>query len=373
MSIFDSFTDRKGSGNSKWNIEEGMMPMHVADMDFDSPKEVCEAIIERAKTGIFGYQNYTDEYYDAVCGWFKRRHGVEMSKEQFIISPGIVAALAMCVSAFTEEGDGVIMQPPVYGPFFMVTEQNNRKLLLNYLKETENGYEIDFEDFEEKAKQAKLFLLCSPQNPTGRVFTEEELTKLFEICKKYDVFIASDEIHCDFVMDGKHHSMLNIAKGYRKLCVCTAPSKTFNMAGFSNSNIIVPDAEYREILQAAYRKNHIGGMNPISMAATIAAYNKCDYWVDEFNEYIRKNRDYAISRLEGSGISAYPIEGTYLLWIDCRKFSDDPAKILRENGIIANDGGWFGENGKGFVRFNLACPMARLEKVMDRLLEVFHN
>ncbi len=370
--LFDTFTSRKGSGNSKWEDESVTMPMHVADMDFDTPKEICEAIIERAKTGIFGYQNYTDEYYDAVIGWFKRRHNVEMTKDMFIISPGIVVALAMSVLAFTKEGDGVIVQPPVYGPFYSCVEGNNRKVVKNNLIETADGYKIDFEDFEEKAKEAKLFLLCSPHNPIGRVWTEEELTKLFEICKKYDVMIVSDEIHCDFVFDGKHHSMLNIAKGYKKLVVCTAPSKTFNMAGFSNSNIIVPDKEIKEALQNCYHQYHIGAMNPVSMVATIAAYDKCAYWVDAMCDYIKGNRDYALKRLEGKKLKALKIEGTYLLWIDCTAYSDDPASELMKYGIKANDGAWFGESGKGFIRFNLGCPRKRLEEVMDKLLEIFN-
>ena len=234
---------------------------------------------------------------------------------------------------------------------------------------TEEGYKIDFDDLERKAAEASMLLLCSPHNPVGRVWTEDELNRLFDICKKHSLYIVSDEIHCDFILEGKHHSMLEIAKGYDRLIVCTAPSKTFNIAGLSNSNIIVPDKETREKLQKVYRRDSIGGHNPLSMAATIAAYKYCAGWVDELNTYLKDNRDYAIERLSEHSIDAVRIEGTYLLWVDLSRYSDQPAALLKEHGLIVNEGSTFGNNGKGFVRFNLGCPREGLKKALDRLFE----
>ncbi|MBR3304977.1 MAG: pyridoxal phosphate-dependent aminotransferase [Christensenellaceae bacterium] len=371
MSIFDTFTPRAGSGNSKWNIPEGAIPMHVADMDFDSPPEVCRAVADRAMSGIMGYQGFTDEYYEAVINWFNTRHGVSgITKDMFIVSPGIVTALTMSVQALTEPDDGVIVQSPVYFPFYSAVDGNGRKTVHNDLIKTENGYRIDFDDLEKKAADASMLLLCSPHNPVGRVWTEEELNRLFKICKKNSLYIVSDEIHCDFILEGKHHSMLEVAKGYDRLVVCTAPSKTFNIAGLSNSNIIVPDKETRDKLQKVYRRDSIGGHNPLSMAATIAAYKYCAGWVDELNHYLKGNRDYAVERLSEHGIDAIRIEGTYLLWVDLSRYSDQPAALLKEHGLIVNEGSTFGDNGKGFVRFNLGCPREGLKKALDRLFEI---
>lgn len=380
---FDTVVDRRGTDCEKFDFaqEHGLpadaLPMWVADMDFPAPPEVLDALRGCVDHGIFGYSGVKADYAEAVTGWFSRRFGWQTRPEWIVRTPGVVFALAMAVRAFTEPGDPVLIQPPVYRPFFSVIRNNGRRVVENPLVLKDGRYGIDFEGFERAIvdQRIRLFLLCSPHNPAGRVWTADELRALGEICDRHGVIVVSDEIHCDFTWPEHPHTPFILAapEMAERSVVCTAPSKTFNLAGLQASNLFAPGAELREALKKEIAACGFGELNSMGLAACKAAYRTGDRWLDALKDYLRGNLAYMrdFLRRELPMLRLIEPEGTYLAWVDFSALGLAPAAL---NDLIAHrarlwldDGTIFGAQGAGFQRFVLACPRATVEEAMRRL------
>ncbi len=391
---FDEIIDRRGTYSSKWERysgrfsgykinEEKALSMWVADMDFRCMPEIIEALHERVEHGIFGYssESVNDEFRKAACQWFKRRYRWICQPEWMLFSMGVVTAINNVIQEFTEAGEGVIIQPPVYYPFIHGPRNNGRKLILNRLKENNGHYEMDFENLETLAEDPhnKLLILCSPHNPAGRVWTEEELRKLLEICKKHGVIVFCDEIHGDLIMPDCRFTTCGIFEEYHDILILAhSPSKTFNLAGLTSALLTVPNDGFRERLaHRLYDINRIPTTQNLGPVAGTAAYRYGDDFADQVMEYVRGNVEYAREYLAKNlpQIKIGPHEGTYLIWFDFRDtgLSDEEIarKILEEAGVIGDLGSWFGEGGSGHMRFNYACPRAYVEEQMKRLSRTF--
>ncbi len=380
---FDEIIDRKNTNSLKYDfaVERGrpadILPLWVADMDFRTADCIVDRIKQDADLGIFGYSDGQEGYYQAVSGWYQTYFGWSVKKEWLIKTPGIVFAIAAAVRAFTEEGDGVLVQQPVYYPFTEVILDNNRKLVNNPLVLKNGHYEIDYEDFEEKirSEKVKLFLLCSPHNPVGRVWTEEELKRLGTICKKHGVIVVSDEIHSDFIYEEyKHHIFTEVDSAFEEFTVlCTSPSKTFNLAGLQISNIFIPHKGNREKFQKAVNQTGYSQVNMLGLTACQAAYEGGRQWLDELKIYLKGNLDFVRSYLEEflPEIKLIEPEGTYLIWLDFRALglSEEELEdlIVNKAGLWLDSGAIFGKDGEGFERINMACPRVVLKEALDRL------
>lgn len=378
MFTFDTLADRSQTGAVKWERrteaekQAGIVAMSVADMEFPVAPCVREAVIRAAEHGIYGYTDPNERYFAAVKRWMALRHDWDVAAEDVTCIHGVVPAIAVCVRAFTQVGDGVIIQPPVYPPFRQMVETNGRRVVNNPLINEGGRYRMDFEDLEQKASdpRAKLMVLCSPHNPVGRVWTREELERVHEICKRHGVIVASDEIHFDLLPHGAHTVY---AKVDPDAVVLTAPSKTFNVPGLQLSNAIVKNAARREAFRAELLACGGSNISYFGYAATCAAYEGGEEWLDALLDYLRGNealaREFFAKRFPQVRIS--PLEGTYLLWADCRALGvpdeERDAFLRQDAGWIVNAGGMFGEEGKGFERINIALPRPELQKALDRL------
>ena len=383
---FDREIDRKKTNSLKYDfaVERGrdvdVLPLWVADMDFQAPKPVLDALQNAVSHGIFGYSEVKGEYFDALYRWFDSRFDWQPKSEWLVKTPGVVFALAMAVRALTKEGDSVLIQPPVYYPFFEVIRDNNRKIVESPLLLTDGHYEIDFDDLEEKiaSQNVKLFLLCSPHNPVGRVWTKEELQKLGELCDRYHVFVVADEIHCELVYEGHDYTpFASLSERFRQNSVtCVSPSKAFNLAGLQIANIIAADEGVRRRIDRAININEVCDVNPFGVIATIAAYNEGSAWLDALRKYLWENYEY-LYRFFEQRLPQYPVlplEGTYLVWIDCRASSiGSDATTLRlqeEQKLMVNSGTLYGPGGEGFIRLNIACPRTLLADGLERIAHV---
>ena len=381
--MFNEIINRRGSGSYKWDtivddgiIERGAYPLSVADMEFKTPLEVRQAITDFAHKGFFCYTSGDEVYRDSVREFLLRRHNFKIENDWIVCVGGVVFAINTAIRAFTELGDKVIIQTPVYYPFFASVNNNGRVIADNPLVINNGKYEMNFTELEEIASQddVKMMLLCSPHNPVGRVWTKEELQKVGEICLKNNVILVSDEIHFDILRAGQEHTVINnVDESFGKnTVICTAVSKTFNLAGLGTSNIIISDEKLRETFKDQLSKDGYSCINCVSRPATIAAYTKCDYWIDAMRKYVDDNIEFVKSVVERiPQIKMYDCQGTYLVWLDMRNLGMNDGELdifLRDKcGIIQDPGYWFGENGKGFSRLNVACPREILEKVMNKL------
>ena len=354
-----------------------VLPLWVADMDFRAPQPVLDALHRAVEHGIFGYSDVKQDYYEAVSNWFSRRFGWQTRPEWLVKTPGVVYALAMAVRALTQPSDAVLIQPPVYYPFFSVIRDNGRTVVENQLVYQDGRYSIDFEDFERKIveRQVKLFILCSPHNPVGRVWTLEELQRIGEICKKHNVCVISDEIHCDFAFEEyPHHVFLAVNPELaEQTVVCTAPSKTFNLAGLQVSNIWIPGNRIRRAFLKEIDRSGYSQLNALGLVACQAAYESGGEWLEQCRAYLRENLDYLRSFLTANipEIKLVEPDGTYFAWLDCsglglsqRQLDDlivNRAKLWLDAGHI------FGGNGSQFQRVVLACPRATLEQALHQL------
>ena len=376
---FTSVPDRSKCGSSKWNSAKNAsvenVPLSVADMEFPTASPIVDAIKNLADTTILGYTQATDAYYDAVCGWMKRRHDFEVKREWIINTPGVVDALAVLVDAATKPGDGVIILTPVYYPFDMAVIAKGRRIIYSTLINHNGHYEIDYADLRKKAgmPKTKALLFCNPHNPVGRVWTKDELVKVADICCDNGVFIIDDEIHHDLIMPGYEHTvMATVSERVKEhIAVCTAPSKTFNIAGLQGSNIIIPNKIMRTKAKACSMLNMQMNLNIVAYTASIAAYNECEEWLDELITVIDSNAKYVESFMAEHfpEIKISPLEGTYLLWLDMRELGMthiELRKMLEAANIYLDNGEVFGESGRGFERINLACARETLEKAMLR-------
>ena len=383
---FDKEIDRHGTGCIKYDyaVERGMpedvLSLWVADMDFETSSYVQDAMRERLQHGIFGYTEEVPGYFESVSGWMLRHHGWEVEKPWLVKTPGVVFALAMAVQAYTEPGDGVLIQQPVYYPFAGVIRDNGREVVSNSLSLGEDGrYHIDFEDFEKKITEhrIKLFFLCNPHNPVGRVWTKEELERLGDLCVKHQVVVVSDEIHQDFVFQGKHQVFANLKKEYADITVtCTAPSKTFNLAGLSMSNIFISNETLRKRFIKQMDRAGVSQLNVMGLVACEAAYRAGEEWYQGMMRYVADNIAFVKQYVEDNlpGVRMAEHEGTYLVWLDFRALGLSEAalehKIIHEAKLWLDGGGMFGKEGSGFQRVNVACPRKLLEEALDRIKAV---
>lgn len=381
---FDTKVNRKDTDCLKYDfaVRRGrpadVLPLWVADMDFKTSSLILDAIKERVEHGIFGYTESGDDYFNAVAGWLERHHNLKVKSNWIVKTPGVVFALAMTVKAYTDEGDAVLIQQPVYYPFTEVITDNKRKVVSNDLVLTDSGkYVIDFDDLENKIVKhgVKLFLLCSPHNPVGRVWTRDELAKIADICVKHSVVVVSDEIHEDFVYEGYTHTpLLNVDDRIAELCVtCTSPAKTFNLAGLQISNIIIPS----DILRRKFKKQvdaaGYSQLNTIGLVACEAAYNYGEDWYVAVKKYLQENlafvRDYLAQKLPQ--IKLVEPEGTYLVWLDFRELDlcerDLEDLIVNKAKLWLDSGAIFGKVGQGFERINIATTRNVLKEALDRI------
>lgn len=383
---FTSIPDRSRFGSAKWEIAKNasteFVPLSVADMEFPTAKPIVEDIKKLAEEAILGYTNPTQEYYDAVISWMKRRHDFEIKKEWLLQTPGIINALSMLIEAVTAPGDGVIVMPPVYYPFDMTIIATGRRSVFCPLINKDGRYEIDYALLEEKAKDKNntAVLFCNPHNPVGRVWSREELEKTAEICCRNNVFIIDDEIHNDLIMPGyKHTVMANINEETKNnIAVCTAPSKTFNLAGVQCSNIIIPNDEVRAKALIRNKMNMQMHLNVFAYTICTSAYNKCEDWLDELIGVIADNakcvEDFMTENFPA--IKVYPLEGTYLQWLDMRSLGMthiEMREMLENANIYLDNGEMFGALGRGCQRINLACAKSTVEKMLERFKEAVES
>ena len=383
MTDFDRLTDRRGTDCLKYDFaaERGypaeVLPFWVADMDFPTAAPIVKALEERARHGIFGYTDIKEDYKEILARWFEKRHGWQVEGEWLSITPGVVFGICTAIRAFTEPGEGVLICPPVYYPFAASIKANGRKLVESSLVEKDGHYEIDFQDFERKIVEGgvKLFVLCSPHNPVGRVWSRQELEQVAAICQKHQVLVVADEIHQDFVRPGHRHTVFASlgAEVADFTITCTSPSKTFNLAGLQISHIFISNESLRRRFRHELEAVGYGEPNAMAEVAAKAAYGQGEPWLTELLSYLEENlrRTRAFLAENLPQVKLIEPEGTYLLWLDCRGTGLSPEEqdeaIVQRGRIWLDEGRIFGKGGEGFQRINMACPWAILEEGLKRL------
>lgn len=380
---FDTVIPRRGTCSYKWDAapEEGILPMWVADMDFKTAPAVIEALKKRAEHGVFGYTKVPEKYYEAAAGWFAKRHGANYDKKWILPTTGVLPALAAILRALTKPGDGVVMQTPAYNCFFSSLKNAGCGIIENELVYADGKYSIDFDDFEKKTAlpNAKVFLLCSPHNPSGRVWTKSELLRMGEICLKNKVFVISDEIHCDIVFEGhKHIPFVSLGKEFlQNSATCVSPSKTFNLAGVQCANIVCADADVRAKISKMLDVNEVAEISPFAVDALIAAYNEGGEWLDGLLEYLHENFLYLKNFFAENfpKFKVLPLEATYLVWVDCSALGMTSEKIEKtlyeKERLWVNEGTKYGKAGEGFLRINIACPKSLLVEGLEKIKKAF--
>ncbi|MDF1617890.1 MalY/PatB family protein [Petrocella sp. FN5] len=384
---FDEIIDRNNTDSLKYDfaekrgMPEDLLPMWVADMDFRTPEPIIEALQSTVSHGIFGYSESREDYYRVLEKWFLTQFNWQIQSKWLVKTPGVVYAISQAIRAFTEEGDGVLIQEPVYYPFRQTIAMNKRKVVVNQLVYNYGRYEIDFEDFEASIQResVKLFILCSPHNPVGRVWTKEELIRMGDICLEHGVIIIADEIHSDFTFENiTHHVFADLKSEYLEQTItCTAPSKTFNLAGLQISNILIANQTYKKRFKEEMAKGGYSQLNIMGIVACRAAYHHGHGWLSQLRVYLKDNLKYVRSfvNTQLEGVRLVEPEGTYLLWLDFSTYlkkhglSDQELNqlIVYEGKLWLDDGNMFGQGGHSFQRINMACPRALLVKGMEQL------
>lgn len=376
---FDKTIDRRATNSYKWDsATEGVLPMWVADMDFRTAPAIIDALQKRVAHGIFGYTRVPDAYYDAVTSWFSRRHGWDIDREWIIYTSGVVPAVSAVIKALTVPGDKVIVQTPVYNCFFSSIRNNGCEIVSNPLRRTADTYEMDFDALERCAADpcAKVMLLCNPHNPAGRVWTPDELTRLGNICLRNGVTVVADEIHCELVYQGfKYTPFASLSDAFlHRSVTCVSPSKAFNIAGLQIANIVAFDNDLRSRIDKAININEVCDVNPFGVAATIAAYNEGEEWLNQLVDYLHGNYE-AMAEFCRRELPEFPItrlEGTYLVWMDCSSLgmpSDALEHALLDDARLwLNAGTMYGAEGEGYMRWNIACPRSVMLDGLNRFL-----
>jgi len=377
---FDQLVSRDHSNSLKYDGRQAMfgqddvIPLWVADMDFASPPAVSDALLQRASHPIYGYSIFPESTYQALIDWLERRHGWRVERDWLLMCPGVVPSLNAAVMTFTQPTDAVIVQPPVYFPFFSAVTDSGRNLIQNPLHFENNQYHIDFEHLEACAARAKMLLLCSPHNPLGRVWRKDELEQLLAIAEKYQLIVFSDEIHADLVYAPARHQVLeSLSQHCKNIITAVAPSKTFNIPGLNLSALIIPDATQRQALGKVFERMHVSAANPFSMVAFEAAYQHGDAWLDALLGYLQQTRDFVIAYVSEHlpRVHAIVPEGTYLIWLDCRELGLDDAALkqffIQQAGVGLSPGKLFGEAGSGFMRMNIAAPRSLITTALQRM------
>lgn len=382
-SFFDPIYDRTDTGAIKYNnLTEKTIPMWIADMDFKSPPAVTDALTKVAQHGIYGYGDTDDEYDSLIVNWYDRRIGWKIKKEEILKIPGVMFGVAAAIRAVTEPNDAVLICQPVYYPFAKIIPDNHRRTVVSELDLKSGRYEIDFEDFENKIKQEKVkaFLLCSPHNPVGRVWSRTELAEIARICLKNGVYIISDEIHSDFIYPGyKHIPIASLSDEIAdRTITCLSPTKTFNLAGLQAANMVVPNKNLRVRIKKECAATGYSHLNIMAVAAAKAAYQHGEEWLDGLLQYLRQNIAFLSAAFpEDEPVSTLNPEGTYLAWLDCRKLKMSPSELdnlfLGKAGVWLHNGHIFGAGGNGFMRMNIACPSSVLEEAIERIKRAVYH
>jgi len=385
MSIFDNIYDRSGTYSVKYEErkskfgKEDVLPLWVADMDLPSPECVVSSLKKRASHPIYGYTIYPDRFFEAIIGWMYQQHNWSIKREHITPIPGVVPALNFLVTALSKPGDAILIQTPVYHPFFRLAKNHKRVLLENPLHYEDGRYTIDFDDFREKAKEAKLFIFCSPHNPVGRVWKEEELSKMAQICLEENCLIISDEIHADIVYKpNRHIPTASISSEIANITITlNAPSKTFNIAGSNTAYAIISNDSIRRHFEIELRKYDMTIGNLFGIEALISAYEGGKEWLNELLKYLQGNINYVTTFLQNEIGLIHPVksESTYLMWLDCKNMDmndEELEKFFIEKAKLGlNRGVTFGKEGNGFMRLNIGCPRTTLQKAMEQLKSAF--
>lgn len=374
---FDEIVNRKNINSLKWDVKDDELPLWVADMDFDTAPEIKAAILERAQLGAFGYAQTTDEWQKVYCSWWKTRYDFEIKEEWLVFSTGVVPTISSTVRKITTPGENVLILTPTYNIFYNCILNNGRNPIECPLKFDGESYEIDFEDLEKKLEdeQTSMMILCNPQNPVGKIWSLEELSKIGELCAKNNVVVLSDEIHCDITIPGKLYvPFASVNETCKNNCImAAAPTKTFNLAGIGTSAVIVPNKNLRHKVWRALNTDECGEPNAFAVQAAVSAYTKGEQWLEELRKYIWGNKKFAEEYIEKEipGLKAIKSDATYLIWIDVSKTGTDGktfAKKLRsETGLFISGGNQYGKGGENFVRINLATSKSVVEDAMKRL------
>lgn len=379
---FDEPVDRHNTNSYKWDSldMEKVIPLWVADMDFKTAPCIIETLRKRVEHGIFGYTRVPDEYYRACIDWFSRRHNWTFSPSDVIYTSGVVPAISAIIKALAKPGEKVIVQTPVYNCFFSSIRNNDCVVAENELIYSNGYYNIDFEDLEKKASdpETTLMLLCNPHNPSGRVWNYNELTRIYEICRRNNVIVISDEIHCELVYPPfVYIPFCSISEEVAENSIsCVSPSKSFNIAGLQIANIVCRNEEMRKKIDRAININEVCDVNPFGVLATISAYTEGEPWLMELIDYLQRNYEYLVTFFQNE-LPDFPVtklEGTYLVWVDCRKLGlssgELEEKLIREGAVWLNPGSMYGAAGEGFMRINIACPKSRLVEGLKRVAKV---
>ena len=379
---FDKIIDRTNNFSAKWSEmnknfgTNNLLPMWVADMDFLTAPCVMEALKDRLEQGIFGYTTRPSSYNESIVNWLDNRFSWKINQEWLMFSPAVITSISLLIQNLTQKNDKIMIQEPVYSPFHSIVESNERSLVISPLVKLDDGsYVMDYEDIEAKIKDVKVFILCNPHNPVGRVWTREELTRLGEICLKHNVLVISDEIHSDIILKNhKHTPFASISKEFRENTItCMAPTKTFNLAGLQSSFLVISNPYYYEVMDKAFSILDIKRNNAFSLVATEAAYNYGEDWLYELIKYIEDNVDFAIDYIKNHmpQLKVKKPEGTYLLWVDFSNLNVDKKDLknalINKGRIAFSDGSSFGIGGDGYYRINLACPRSMVLEGLKRI------
>ena len=353
---FQTVIDRHSTNSLKWDLFDDDYPMWVADMDFMVAPNIQQAILKRASHPVFGYSIVPDSLFEAYINWWDRRYGLEMSRDEMLYATGVMPSISSMIRCLTDVGDEILIQSPVYHVFFYVIEDNNRKVLENELIFRDGNYEIDFDDLDEKLSKVKMMILCNPQNPVGKIWSKEELGKIGELCKKHDVILISDEIHCDLTDPGTSYNPFMTSSDYNNTILCISPSKSFNVAGFQSSVVYTKNPELLEKIRTQFHVDNSDSCNVFAVSAVEAAYNESEDWLEELKEVIFENKQIVKDYLENElpVIKLVECDATYLLWLDCTALNVSSkvlSEFLRSNqGLFLSSGSDFGQIGDGFLR-----------------------
>ncbi len=370
---FDNITNRFNSNQIKWDVKESELPMWVADMDFCVLPEIKEALYKTIDVGAFGYSFVSDEFYDAFIGWWKRRHNITFKKEWMAYSSSVIAIIDVLINTLTNPSDNVVVLSPIYNAFFNCIKNFNRNVVESFLIRKSDKYEIDFDDLEEKLSKnnTTMFIFCNPHNPVGKIFTKDEIIKVSNLCKKYNVIFVSDEIHCDIVEPNKQYvPLLSVTND---VIVCVSASKVFNLAGLQSSCVVIPNLELKEKVQKALWKYDVGEPNSFVCNAVTAAFNYGDLWVDELNQYLSKNKQEVASFLKNNlpHLNLINCEATYLLWIDISYYSSNSVefckKLRQYTGLYVSSGDIYGSHANEYIRMNIATSLKNVKDGLSRL------
>ena len=370
---FQTVIDRHSTNSLKWDLFDDDYPMWVADMDFMVAPNIQQAILKRASHPVFGYSIVPDSLFEAYISWWDRRYGLKMSRDEMLYATGVMPSISSMIRCLTDVGDEILIQSPVYHVFFYVIEDNNRKVLENELIFRDGKYEIDFDDLDEKLSKVKMMILCNPQNPVGKIWSKEELGQIGELCKKHDVILISDEIHCDLTDPGTSYNPFMTSSDYNNTILCISPSKSFNVAGFQSSVVYTKNPELLEKIRTQLHVDNSDSCNVFAVSAVEAAYNESEDWLEELKEVIFENKQIVKDYLEKElpVIRMVECDATYLLWLDCTSLnvsSNVLSEFLRSNqGLFLSSGSDFGQVGDGFLRLNIACPSKLLKEGLLRL------